>query len=81
MLSLGDALFGLPIAARLTPARSILISGGGGGFDIFAGLPLATALRRRGKRVVLSNLTFSHLPGTDATFVTSSLARVTADTE
>jgi hypothetical protein len=30
-----------PLFAALAPARSILIAGAGGGFDVYAGLPLA----------------------------------------
>ena len=29
---------------RLKPARRVLIAGAGGGFDVYAGLPLAVAL-------------------------------------
>jgi hypothetical protein len=50
-----------PLLARLAPARRVLISGAGGGFDIYAGLPLALALAEAGVTVHLGNLTFSSL--------------------
>ncbi|MGI5242990.1 DUF1152 domain-containing protein [Dactylosporangium sp. CA-139066] len=50
-----------PLFAALAPARSILIAGAGGGFDVYAGLPLALALWRRGVRVHLASLSFSEL--------------------
>jgi hypothetical protein len=39
------------------------VAGAGGGFDVYAGLPLATALRAQGKQVHLANLAFSDLGG------------------
>jgi hypothetical protein len=50
-----------PLFARLAPARRVLISGAGGGFDIYAGLPLALSLANAGATVHLGNLTFSSL--------------------
>jgi hypothetical protein len=52
-----------PLFAALAPAGRVLIAGAGGGFDIYAGLPLAHALAKEGKRVHLGNLTFSDLSG------------------
>ena len=51
----------IPFFSELNHAQSILLSGAGGGFDIFSGLPLYFALRRAGKKVHLANLAFSHL--------------------
>jgi hypothetical protein len=50
-----------PLFTRLTSASSVLIAGAGGGFDVYAGLPLVFALRGQGKRVHLANLSFSEL--------------------
>ncbi|MCR6489022.1 DUF1152 domain-containing protein [Amycolatopsis sp. OK19-0408] len=50
-----------PLFARLRSARRVLIAGAGGGFDVYAGLPLAAALRTQGKEVHLANLAFSDL--------------------
>ncbi|GIJ44221.1 hypothetical protein Val02_11070 [Virgisporangium aliadipatigenens] len=59
-----------PLFAALAGARNVLIAGAGGGFDVYAGLPLAFALsddsgRDSGTRVHLANLSFTpleHLP-------------------
>ncbi|WP_053645102.1 DUF1152 domain-containing protein [Streptomyces sp. XY431] len=50
-----------PLITRLLAAERILIAGAGGGFDVYAGLPLALALRAAGKEVHLANLSFSEL--------------------
>ena len=50
-----------PRFAALAAARSILIAGAGGGFDVYAGLPLAFALWRSGVQVHVANLSFSEL--------------------
>ncbi|WP_410592985.1 DUF1152 domain-containing protein [Amycolatopsis sp. lyj-23] len=50
-----------PLFTRLRPARRVLIAGAGGGFDVYAGLPLAFALRAQGKEVCFANLAFSDL--------------------
>jgi hypothetical protein len=44
----------------------VLIAGAGGGFDVFAGLPLFHSLLAEGKEVFLANLSFTHLSGTTA---------------
>nr|WP_062338049.1 DUF1152 domain-containing protein [Herbidospora sakaeratensis] len=54
-----------PVFTRLKQARRILIAGAGGGFDVFAGLPLAVELWAAGKQVHLANLSFSRLHGLD----------------
>lgn len=50
-----------PLFAALADAGRVLIAGAGGGFDVYAGLPLAFALTRAGKCVHLANLSFSDL--------------------
>jgi hypothetical protein len=47
--------------AALETCRRILIAGAGGGFDVYAGLPLALALMDDGKQVHLVNLSFAEL--------------------
>ncbi|TKK90810.1 DUF1152 domain-containing protein [Herbidospora galbida] len=54
-----------PIFTRLRQARRVLVAGAGGGFDVFAGLPLAVELWAAGKEVHLANLSFSRLHGLD----------------
>src|SRR5215813_13067490 len=48
----------LPILDQLPDSKSILISGAGGGFDIFVGLPLYFTLKALGKTVHLANYSF-----------------------
>lgn len=55
-----------PLFTRLREARRVLVAGAGGGFDVYAGLPLALALRAAGKEVHLANLSFADLYGLDA---------------
>ncbi|HEX6686781.1 MAG TPA: DUF1152 domain-containing protein [Candidatus Limnocylindrales bacterium] len=70
-----------PLFAALAPARSILIAGAGGGFDIYAGLPLALALWHSGTQVHLANLSFSELELIDEkSWATKDVAAVTPDT-
>ncbi len=38
---------------RLACAKTVIVAGAGGGFDIFAGLPIAMALKAAGKQVQL----------------------------
>ncbi|MFD8579200.1 DUF1152 domain-containing protein [Streptomyces virginiae] len=57
------ALHTNPLFARLADAERILVAGGGGGFDIYSGLPVALSLLHQGKDVHLANLSFSHLAG------------------
>lgn len=51
----------LPILEQLSDKQSILLAGAGGGFDIFAGLPIYFALREHGKTVHLANYSFCDL--------------------
>ncbi|GGQ50440.1 DUF1152 domain-containing protein [Kitasatospora griseola] len=70
-----------PLITRLLAAERILIAGAGGGHDIYAGLPLALALRAAGREVHLANLAFTHHYGLDATaWEGPQLARITPDT-
>ncbi|MFG2006448.1 DUF1152 domain-containing protein [Spirillospora sp. NPDC048911] len=52
-----------PVFTRLKKSERILVAGAGGGFDVYAGLPLALALREIGKEVHLASLSFSMLYG------------------
>jgi hypothetical protein len=66
---------------RLRDARRVLVVGAGGGFDVYAGLPLALALRAEGKEVHLANLSFADLYGLDLdVWVDQDVAEVRPDT-
>ncbi|MEV6508669.1 DUF1152 domain-containing protein [Streptomyces sp. NPDC051642] len=70
-----------PFFSRLRDARRILVTGAGGGFDVYAGLPLALALREAGKEVHLANLSFADLYGLDQdVWVDQDVAAVRPDT-
>ena len=69
-----------PLFAALAPARNVLIAGAGGGFDVYAGLPLALALWQSGVTVHLANLSFSELVLLDGDcWVAENVAAVTPD--
>lgn len=55
------SLANLPLFERLQSAQTVLLAGAGGGYDIFAGLPLYFWLREQGKTVHLANLSFSSI--------------------
>lgn len=70
-----------PFFTRLRDARRILVAGAGGGFDVYAGLPLALALRSAGKEVHLANLSFADLYGLDPdVWLEQDVAAVRPDT-
>lgn len=70
------AVLDTPLGKRLLGCSRVLIAGAGGGYDVYAGLPLYFALRHAGKEVSLANLSFTYLGGTDAEMVRPHLARV-----
>ncbi len=49
----------LPIRQQLDAADTILIAGAGGGFDVYAGLPLVYHLEQLGKTVHIANYSFT----------------------
>jgi hypothetical protein len=51
----------LPFFSRLEKSTRILVAGCGGGFDVFAGVPIAHRLWAMGKSVVFANFSFSNL--------------------
>ncbi|MEU8047649.1 DUF1152 domain-containing protein [Micromonospora echinofusca] len=70
-----------PLFAALEPARTVLIAGAGGGFDVYAAIPLALALRDAGRTVHLANLSFTRLELLDLdAWAARDVAAVTPDT-
>jgi hypothetical protein len=51
----------IPFLTKLAEAKRVLIAGCGGGFDVFAGVPLAHQLIGTGKHVTFANLSFTNL--------------------
>jgi hypothetical protein len=70
----------LRLPRALESAERILVAGAGGGFDVFAGLPVYERLRRLGKQVWLGNLSFTYLGGTEAKHLGGALWGVDAST-
>src|SRR5258707_1901622 len=64
---------------ELDKAQDVLIAGAGGGFDVFAGLPLYFWLRSAGKTVHLANLSFTELGFCEGERPVPSLLRVSPD--
>jgi hypothetical protein len=67
----------IPFLSAISEARSLLIAGAGGGFDIVSGIPIYLFLRSLGKQVVLGNLSFTPLPFTDSEEVFPGTFRIT----
>lgn len=64
----------LPILHLLENSENILIAGAGGGFDVFAGLPIYFTLREMGKRVHLAN--YSFMPFKIAKVISNPIAEI-----
>ncbi|MFO0555804.1 MAG: DUF1152 domain-containing protein [Polyangiaceae bacterium] len=60
----------------LSGAERVLVAGAGGGFDVFAALPIYLQLRALGKTAFLANLSFSDLAASDAERLSPSLFRI-----
>jgi hypothetical protein len=54
------------LPSAIENSQRILVAGAGGGFDVYAGLPLYERLRLLGKKVYLANLSFVSLGTTNA---------------
>ncbi|MFC8829425.1 DUF1152 domain-containing protein [Streptomyces sp. NPDC057137] len=75
------ALHANPLFTRLESAERVLVAGAGGGFDIYAGLPVALSLLHQGKQVQLANLSFSAVEGLPPeSWLAPDVAAVTPDT-
>lgn len=75
------ALHTNPLFDRLADAERILVAGAGGGFDVYAGLPIALSLLHQGKEVHLASLSFSALAGLPAEdWIVPDVAVITPDT-
>jgi hypothetical protein len=70
-----------PFLTALQEADHVLLAGAGGGFDVFAALPLYAFLRAHQKTVSLANLSFSQLLPTAGEHLTPDCVRITADSD
>ncbi len=66
----------VPLLQRLETARTVLISGCGGGFDVYCGVPFISGLLAAGKQVVLNGLSFTPLPRSGAEHIDGALWRI-----
>lgn len=74
--------FAEPVLLRhLRDCKRVLIAGAGGGFDVYAGLPLAHALWSRGQEVHLANSSFTNLAVTRAKQCAPNVFEVNAATK
>jgi hypothetical protein len=71
----------LRLPLSLEQSQRVLVAGAGGGFDVYAGLPIYERLRSLGKSVTLANLSFTYLGATNARRITRALYRVDPETE
>lgn len=71
----------LVLPSALRDSTRVLVAGAGGGFDVYAGLPLYFALKREGKEAFLANLSFTNLSGAEIPHLTKSLAIVGPDAD
>ena len=71
----------IPFFDAIAGAKTVLIAGAGGGYDIFSGLPLYFGLRSAGKTVHLANLSFSQLYGSTGKRHGEALVEITHRTE
>jgi len=66
-----------PLFEKLKNVNNVLISGSGGGFDVFSGIPYFLALKNMGKNVYLSNHSSTILKVTDEEKVAPHCFKVT----
>jgi hypothetical protein len=66
----------LQLPSALEDRERVLVAGAGGGFDVYADLPIYERLRLLGREVFLANLSFTLLEGTDARILTRALRAV-----
>ena len=59
----------VPFFQEIKDSETILLAGAGGGFDIYAGIPLYFSLKKQGKKVVIANFSFAWLSETTSKMV------------
>ncbi len=70
----------IPFFEELHDAKTVLIAGAGGGYDVFCGLPLYFSLKKSGKSVHLANLSSGALGFSDAESPARGLWKITHET-
>lgn len=59
----------IPFFQEIEQSENILLAGAGGGFDIYAGLPIYFNLKKQGKNVILANFSFTWLTQTTSEMI------------
>ncbi|WP_067832537.1 DUF1152 domain-containing protein [Actinomadura kijaniata] len=71
-----------PVFTRLKAAERVLIAGAGGGFDVYAGLPLALSLWAQGRTAHLASFSFSFIESLPSqVWLAEDVAEITPETE
>jgi hypothetical protein len=73
-----SSLHQIPFFSAIEGSKRILLAGAGGGFDIYAGLPIYSSLLALGKEVTLANLSFADLNQSNSERVLPTCFRVKA---
>lgn len=71
----------IPFFDAVRDAKTVLLAGAGGGYDIYSAVPLYVGLKAAGKTVHLANLSFTSLHEIPGTAPTDTLVTVTPETE
>ena len=70
----------LRLPSAIDNSQCVLVAGAGGGFDVYAGIPIYERLRLLGKKVFLANLSFVPLGTTNSQPLTRALYAVESTT-
>jgi hypothetical protein len=70
----------LSLPKALEASQRVLVAGAGGGFDVYAGLPIYERLRSMGKVVFFANLSFTQLRATTAVELHPALFEININT-
>lgn len=71
----------IPLFESIKESKKILISGAGGGYDIFCGIPIYIFLKKQGKDVILGNLSFSMLDTVTKKRISENLVEITSESD
>ena len=69
-----------PFLKELCRFDRIFLTGAGGGFDVYSGVPLFEYLKSHGKKVWLGSLSFAELIGPDGQKIKRDFLKVEPDT-
>ncbi len=67
-------MFKLPFVKEIEHSEKILLSGAGGGFDVFGGIPLYFNIKNKKKEIGFASYSFTDLDDIDAEFINENCA-------